>query len=179
MVDATDRYQLEDIARQHAIAAGMFVPFAVTRLRGSSSANDTILAVVLRGIEGPGEAHRLLHLSWAPESAISQPFGVQAHIVTEWAALGVACALMTVYTGWRVRAVAGQGDSFDYWVSDGEFDLGLEVSGTIAEDVEARHRKKVNQLRDNPYGLGGYVVAVSFATRSAILSFHEITEASR
>ncbi len=41
----------------------------------------------------------------------------------------------------------------------------LEVSGTVSEDLAARHRLKARQLLDNPFGVDGYVVAVDFAAR--------------
>jgi hypothetical protein len=83
---------------------------------------------------------------------------------------------VSLYTGLQVRAVAAEGDRFDYWVGDGEQDYGLEVSGTMTEDVEARHQAKVRQLRENSYGVDGYVVVVGFATRQAIFSFRRFDE---
>lgn len=50
------------------------------------------------------------------------------------------------------------------------------MSGTVDEDVEQRHRQKVRQLHDNPYGVDGYVVVVGFAARRAIFSFHRFAE---
>ena len=61
-------------------------------------------------------------------------------------------------------------------VEDGQSEYGLEISGTLTEEVEARHRAKVSQLLDNPYGVDGYVVVVGFATRSAIFSYHRFQE---
>ena len=76
----------------------------------------------------------------------------------------------------RVRQVAGDGDRFDYWVDDGRYEHGLEVSGTTRDDLETRQRAKVRQWRDNPYGVDGYVVVVGFATREAIISYHRFQE---
>jgi hypothetical protein len=67
---------------------------------------------------------------------------------------------------------------FDYWVSDGQNDFGLEISGTGATDVETRHRAKVRQWRENPFGVDGYVVVVGFVTREVKLSFHRYEEAN-
>jgi hypothetical protein len=53
---------------------------------------------------------------------------------------------------------------------------GLEVSGTTTDDVETRHRVKVRQLRDHPYGVDGYVVVVGFATHNVIFSFNRFEE---
>jgi hypothetical protein len=119
-----------------------------------------------------------VRLLWSPESASAPPPAVQDNTVTEWAALGVACALLAHFTEITVRRPATPGNSFDYWVSDGQWQYGLEVSGTMAEDVEARHREKVRQLRANPYGIDGYVVAVSFAARAVIFSFNHYAEAT-
>jgi hypothetical protein len=68
------------------------------------------------------------------------------------------------------------GNSFDYWVTDGRWQYGLEVSGTMNEDVEPRHREKVRQLRANPYGVDGFAVTVGFPTREVIFSFHSFAE---
>ena len=67
-------------------------------------------------------------------------------------------------------------EKFDYWVDDGEREYGLEVSGTTTDDIETRHRAKVRQLRENPYGVDGYVVVVGFTTRKIIFSFNRFEE---
>lgn len=69
-----------------------------------------------------------------------------------------------------MRAVADEGGSFDYCLGNGEQDFGLEVSGTITEAIEARHREKVEQLLANPYRIGGFVVVVGFTTREILFS---------
>jgi len=104
---------------------------------------------------------------------------VPERVITEWAAYGLACVVIALYAGLTVRAVAAEGDRFDYWVDDGQYDYGLEVSGTVGNDLETRHRAKVRQLCDNPYGVDGYVVVVSFASRRVVLSFHRCQEESR
>lgn len=70
------------------------------------------------------------------------------------------------------RSVGADGDRFDYWVDDGEREYALEVSGTMTDDVEGRHRAKIRQLRENPYGVDGYVVVIGFATRHVHFSFN-------
>ena len=112
-------------------------------------------------------------------SVPTQPLGVPERVITEWAACGIACVLIALYAGLTVREVAADGDRFDYWVDDGQYEYGLEVSGTIGGDLEARHRAKVRQLCHNPYGIDGYVVVVNFVTRNIILSFHRCQEESR
>lgn len=84
--------------------------------------------------------------------------------------------MLARYTSFRVSQVAGNGDRFDYWVSDGRCEYGLEVSGTTTNEVEARHRAKVRQWSENPYGVDGYVVVAGFAGQSVICSFHKFEE---
>jgi hypothetical protein len=76
------------------------------------------------------------------------------------------------FAGLRLHAVAALGDRVGYWVMRDNLELGLEISGTIAGDLEARHGEKVEQLLANPYGADGYVVVVGFAARRVIFSFN-------
>jgi hypothetical protein len=172
MEAAVDEYRLEDIARDHPIGAGVFIPFAISRLAGGSDATEATLAVRLRDIDGPGETRRMLRLFWSAGSVLAEPAAMQDRTVTEWAACGVACAIVHLYARVTVRQVAAFGDRFDYWVDDGDREYGLEVSGTMTEDLDGRHRTKVRQLQENPYRVDGYVVAVAFTIREVVVSFH-------
>jgi len=176
LTSVRDEYRLEDIARDHSIGAAMFVPLVIVRLRGHAGATEALLTARLRDVIKAGETRHLLRLSWSAESIPNRPLGVHERTATEWAACGIACVVMSLYTGLRVRHVTGDGDRFDYWVGDGDHEYGLEVSGTMTDDVEARHRLKVRQLRENPYGVDGYVVIVGFATREVIFSFNRFGE---
>jgi hypothetical protein len=60
---------------------------------------------------------------------------VQSKVVTEFAACGIACVLVPLYARWRLLFTAPEGDKFDYWVGNDERQWGLEVSGTISEDL--------------------------------------------
>ena len=95
------------------------------------------------------------------------------------AACGVACVVVALYAGLTIRAVAADGDRFDYWVDDGAYEYGLEVSGTMDAALNTRHRAKVRQLCDNPYGVDGYVVVVSFITHRVIMFFNRYQGQSR
>jgi hypothetical protein len=171
-----DEYRLEDIACRHRINAAMFVPFVIQRLRGKTEGREATLAVSLRDIGEPGERQHLLRIAWSPGSVPTLPPGVSEHTVTEWAALGVACIVVSLYAELQIRAVTRQGDRFDFWVDDGEQEYGLEVSGTMTADVETRHAAKVRQWRENPHGVDGCVVTIGFATRQVICSFHHFEE---
>ena len=176
MAMAPEEFQLEAIAQGHSIAATLFVPFVRARLTRDDSPTEAMLTVRLRDIDVTGEQQRNLRLRWLPSAAPAQPLGVAETTITEWAALGLACVVATAYGRMQIRAVTAQGDRFDYWLSRGGLDYGLEVSGTLTEEVEARHRAKVRQLRANPYGVDGFVLVAGFATREVIFSFHRFPE---
>ena len=173
---AHETYRLEDIDRTHRVGAALFIPFTILRLQGATETTEVTLTVALRNSGDTSETHHTLHLSWSPESVPTQSLGVPERVITEWAACGIACVMVALYAGLTVREVAADGDRFDYWVDDGQYEYGLEVSGTMGTDLDARHRVKVRQLCDNPYGVDGYVVVVSFATRHVILSFNRCQE---
>jgi hypothetical protein len=176
---ASDEFNLEAITQLHGIATATFIPFAVARLCQNTGDTRATLRVRLRGIVGQVETQQRLRLSWSAESAAAQPLGVQENTIAEWAALGVACAIVWLCGGLRLRAVASPGDCFDFWATDGERHYGVEVSGTMSEELDVRHREKVRQLRENPYGVDGYVIAVSFPARTAMFSFNRFAESDR
>ena len=99
--------------------------------------------------------------------------------MTEWAAVGIACALVPAYTGLRILQVTQAGDGFDYWVGDDRWEYALEVSGTIEGSLTGRHAAKVRQLQGNPYGVDGYVAVTRFASLEAIFSFNKYGERMR
>ncbi len=171
-----DSFRLETIGELHAIATRLFVPFSVARLQQSPEDVETALTIELRDIQRGVTEERTLRLYWDMESIPQLPPAIQENPLTEWAALGVACAVVWHYAGLRLHAVAAEGDRVDYWVMQGDQEFGLEISGTMAADLEARHRQKVRQLRENPYGSDGYVVVVGFTTRRVIFSFNRFDE---
>ncbi len=175
--DVIDEYALESIADDNEIGAGIFLPFTIVRLQGdASTALEVVLSVLLRNIGELSEQRRSLRLRWAEESIPEAPLPVQQDVITEWAACGVACVLVPLYTGMRIVQVAQEGDRFDYWVSDGEEEYALEVSGTLSGDLEDRHTAKVRQLQSNPYEVDGFVVVVRFVSRESIFSFNRFEE---
>jgi hypothetical protein len=173
-----ETYRLEDIDQTHPIGAALFVPFTIQRLQEETETTEAILTVELRNIGDHSQTQRTLHFTWSPDNMPTSSLGVPERVVTEWAACGVACVVVALYAGLTVREVAADGDRFDYWVDDGRYEYGLEVSGTLRTDLETRHRAKVRQLCDNPYGVDGYVVVVSFVTRYVIMSFNHCLEQS-
>ena len=75
---------------------------------------------------------------------------VQETVITEWAACGIACAVLPFYTQLQLVKVTESGDRFDYWVGDGQQLYGLEVSGVVQGSLTCRQRTKTRQLLDNP-----------------------------
>ena len=61
-------------------------------------------------------------------------------------------------------------------VREGKKAYGLEVSGTVVDELEYRARLKAHQLRSNPYGVAGYVIVTNFATQEVICAFHQFEE---
>lgn len=113
MDDPLDECRLETIADLHGVSTGLFVPFAIERLRRGAEVTEAILELRLRRLGGAPEAIRGLRISWSREQAVEQPLAVQEHTVTEWATLGVACLIVWLYAGLRIRTVAAPGDRFD------------------------------------------------------------------
>lgn len=99
----THEYRLEDIARDHAINAAVFVPFAILRLRGDREATDATFEVMIHDVREAGDKRGQLRLKWSAESAPAQPPAVHDRSVTEWAACGVACAIVSVFGGLRTE----------------------------------------------------------------------------
>jgi hypothetical protein len=113
---ALDVFRLETIAELHAVAVGLFVPFVIHRLAQTGAPAEADLRVNLRGIGESDGADGRLRLTWEVGSVLALPPGVPETTVTEWAALGVACAVVWHYGGLRLSAVSLDGDRFDYWV---------------------------------------------------------------
>lgn len=175
-----DEYILEHITTDNAIRADFFLPLAIIRLQQAVTTDqEAILSVQPRDVGELGESRRELLLFWSTNDLDGERTPLQEHVVTEWAAVGIACALVPVYTGLRVLQVTQAGDGFDYWVGDDRWEYALEVSGTIEGSLTGRHAAKVRQLQGNPYGVDGYVAVTRFASLEAIFSFNKYGERMR
>ena len=175
MEEAENVFYLEECLGQHTIDTSIFAPFAVENLRMQTQMPPAEFTLHLRDVITAGEQTRRIQIFWNAQTAFTLPLAVQEHIITEWAACGIACALAPRYTGLSIRAVAQLNDRFDYWIGDETTEWGLEVSGTQTEDekeLQDRLRRKIRQLRQNPYGIGGYVIVVGFALRQIYFSYY-------
>jgi hypothetical protein len=159
------------------IEAEIFLPFVIRCLqRDKPQTTEALLSVWIVRQDGSQENIPLL-LRWHRESIPILPPAVQSHVVTEWGALGVACAVLySLGNGLRMTDVAREGDRFDYWVGDDFQEWGLEISGTDAESIEERHAEKVLQLLSNPYCVDGFVIVVRFASREVWFTFQRVQE---
>jgi hypothetical protein len=168
-----DVFQLDQIAELHAVATDLFVPFVIYRFGLPLASQEAVLDVELRGILNRPDGRHQLRLHWSESSVPTLPAGVSDSTVTEWAALGVASAVIWQYAGLRLSSVTMRGDRFDYWVRHDDERFGLEVSGTMTDELNDRHREKVAQLQANPFAVAGFVVVTAFPSRRVIFSFHQ------
>ncbi|MEM7133963.1 MAG: hypothetical protein AAF702_47150 [Chloroflexota bacterium] len=166
-------HELEGLLTQSAIDASLFLPFTVFRLRPYSINQKVTLAVSLYELNAKVPKTYNLELFWNRLSDTLTTPPIQAHTVTEWAACGIALALVPIFTPYRVLEVAQVGERFDYWLGHDVRDVGLEISGTIDGDLSSRTKIKQRQLMRNPYKSAGYVCVVGFEKQQVRLSFYQ------
>jgi hypothetical protein len=65
-----DEFPIEQIARVHGIAAGLFIPFAIHRLTRTAGETACGLDVEFVGIDGVAHATRQLRITWQAESVL-------------------------------------------------------------------------------------------------------------
>jgi hypothetical protein len=95
----------------------------------------------------------------------------QAPVLTEFAALGIAC-ILCARRQLEITEVTRRGEKVDYWIGNRE--SLLEVSGTTSEELEVLcERKATQQLMPNPMGKGGFVCAAAFHKGSARLWYYQ------
>jgi hypothetical protein len=94
----------------------------------------------------------------------------QEAVITEFATLGLACALVTAYTGLELTEVTRRGEKADYWLGDRE--LMIEISGQKSGSLETLCSDKAQQLKANPFSKDGYVCVANYAHARARLWFY-------
>lgn len=167
-----DKFSLEQLTDYQGFDAHWFLPFIIHRLRPIAINRQIDLTVSLQNILSESLVNRQLRLTWSVESENIGVPPVQENVITEWAACGIACIILPLYTGLRMLHVTQSGDGFDYWVGNRNEEFGLEISGTLAGNLNQRHRLKIRQLLNSPHHVAGYVCVVSFQAKQAILSSH-------
>lgn len=163
---------LEEIIERNSIDAHLFIPFTLYRLQPLSTERSVLLEVILHNIQPGSSIGNQVNLRWRTDSKRFDRPPAQEHVITEWAACGIACVILPLYTPYRVLHVAQVGEHFDYWVGDDTHEYGMEVSGTLSGDPFRRQRIKVEQLLGNPYQVDGFVSVTDFQSRRTLLSFH-------
>lgn len=133
---------------------------------GSKEIQDTY-----SGQDG-AEVKRTLLLKW---EGINDEFKqrintYQAPVLSEHAACGLACILLSERTNKKITEVTQRGDRADYWLGNRE--MMLEVSGHQTGPLEALNEEKKKQLLDNPHEADGYVCAAIFSECEASLRFY-------
>ena len=171
---------LAEALRPHSIDATMFEPFVIAELGGTPKAGvqTTEFVVTLHNVDSAGTRTHLLLVEWQGAHALRGQPPVQQTVMTEWAACGIACAVLWHYTGLRVLMATKRGERFDYWIGNDTAQQGMEISGTLSEEageMQARHQQKRTQLLSYPSD-GGYVVIVGFTRREIIISYHAAEE---
>ncbi len=122
---------------------------------------------------GAGATNSSIHLIWA---GLGDDYDLcintyQRPVLTEFAALAVACILCQYRAGLEITEVTRRGEKVDYWLGDRE--LLLEVSGTQSGNLENLcASKSTEQLQKNPFRKDGYVCVSRFAEPEARLWFY-------
>ena len=142
---------------------------------GSSTISESFRDQALQKVDG------LLSLRW---KGLQKDFEqriktYQDPVITEHAALALACVLLTRHTSLRIYEVCRRGEAVDYWIGDvakGKRFV-LEVGGQQGGSLEALSTEKTQQLTRNPWGRAGFICVAVFDDASARLWFctHEIT----
>jgi hypothetical protein len=143
----------------------------------------------LLGTERYTDSECILEVSFRPDGADPQESGpmcrwrglkqdfdqcvrtYQAPVITEFAALGVACLLTQFRLRKEITEVTRRGQKVDYWI--GERELVLEVSGQGEGNLDVLREEKAEQLRSNPFEKDGYVCVVNFSDRQANYYYYE------
>lgn len=168
-----DQLSINEAILKNEIDAQWFLPFIIHRLQAYTDSRQVVIKVTFQDVLEEPIVVRQLLLTWDVDTPKFTSPPVQESVITEWAACGIACAIIPFYTELNLIKVTESGDRFDYWIGDGAQLYGLEVSGILQGSRTSRERAKVQQLLDNPFGIGGYVCIVHFGEQSIDLSFHQ------
>lgn len=126
-----------------------------------------------------GRKHKLeqlvLEISWCNESAVKGDrlrATVQSNQLVEMAATTIALALVHRVISLKKVEVTDHGDRADY--RSRHNDCVLEISGTESvSQLPLRHRAKIAQALENPYGWDAYVVVCAFSQDGHYVRFSQ------
>jgi hypothetical protein len=170
-----------DIARLHEghprIRAEDWRSPLVARLIGSNDYRDGSESVLSDFLDEAADRREFgLVLSW---EGLSDDFTrclatYQEIRITEFAALGLCCVLLSEATNHEITEVTRRGEKADYWLGDKE--MLVEVSGQTSGDLDALREEKQQQLLENPHNRSGFVCVCNFQSRRAYLWFYSPDE---
>ena len=121
MADPVSVCNLAEALAGQEIEASIFLPFAIRCLQ-TDDPHATQARVSVRILrEDRAEQQETLMIRWSAGSIPNRPLAVQSYVITEWGAIGVACAVLhALGGGLRLTSVAHEGDRFDYWVGNND-----------------------------------------------------------
>ncbi len=109
---------IEEAMAQNVIETRWFLPFTIHRLQPVAINRIVTFELVLQNVLDEPLTIQPLRLTWSLTSENIRVPPVQEHIITEWAACGIACVIVPLVTKFQILQVTQSGDSFDYWVGD-------------------------------------------------------------
>ena len=140
------------------------------------SASPAVFEVTCENIASDwlGEETRfMLEVSWSEETerkAERLRATIQTKPIVEMAASALAFILTPNIVNLGQLDVTNYGDRADYRSLD--MQNVLEISGTeVASELARRHREKVAQALENPFGLNAYVVVCAFSPIAHLIQF--------
>jgi hypothetical protein len=173
------RYEIEQLQADHTgLWTRVLEVCAVARCR-ESGGQPWLLAIRCDHLPRVGRGRRSFSLAWKERTereADRAEKTLQEKTVTEMAAIGVCAASFSVLGEGSITEVTQHGSGVDYWVDDRR--AVLEASGVkagAAEDMDKRHREKVQQLGRSLWfrmGKPGYVFVAVFSQKQARFSYH-------
>jgi hypothetical protein len=177
MNEQTISIQLEDIAQVHPNLDIDHLIHCLVALIAENGAHSCSFGVDCRGlpIEWSPKVHPIvLHLSWSQETterAAQTRDTYHRHHLVEQAAVALACIIFPTLVNLSPLRVAQIGEGVDYWLQGSRYLV--EISGTEQRDeLERRHRQKVEQLLSGGHNRDGFVIVCCFIEKRIILSFH-------
>jgi hypothetical protein len=173
-------YRLEVLGNLHPkIRADDWRSPIVIRLLGGGSYTDGSVTITVncrrQAIEVNTDAtnERNVELCWANLRSDYEKCKntYQAPVLTEFAALGIACVVSADCSNAQITEVTQRGDKADFWLNDRQWLL--EVSGQESGDLATLRDQKRDQLLANPFEKPGFVCVSNFQQRKSYFWYFE------
>ena len=171
-------YEIEALSVDHPALLTIHLEASTVARCRESSGSPWILRTRCERLPRTGNDTKHLRMTWQPSTesrAIRAERTHQANRLTEDAAIGVCAATFAALAEGEITEVTMHGTGVDYWVDKRRGVV--EISGLRKGDVvdlQQRHAEKRNQLLQSSLrklGYAGYIFAVSFQAREALLTY--------